>query len=385
MPPHIPFRITEDRNEMESLGRQIVEANPEIYTDRVVGVIKRYINKMMPNASAEEKTSVCYRSVYDYWAYGNTIMGEFLYNLPAKSHEEKYSYIFMRILQLYCTHLNDKATAKRLLSDKYGSYKFLREYYFRDMILIHDEGNYDEFCSFIGKHPVFVVKPLNFGGALYIYKDSVDNYANLRELFDKLLRERVRMANDTSRNNQLQISGEVDVILEEVIDQAPEMAAFHPASVNCLRLNSFKDGNDVKLFYPTLKMGSGDGIADNTVAGGFFAGVNASTGVVETNLYGEGRYVNEPIECHPDTGVKVRGFQIPHWDEAVSLAAKLLKKFDGINYVGWDLALTPRGWCVVEVNNHPAATFCQTAYKKGLRKEFEDFVGWKIDKQFWWQ
>ena len=384
-PPRIPFRITDDRNEMENLGRQIVEANPDVYTDRVIGIVKRYIDNMMPNASAEEKEGVYYRSIYDYWAYGNSIAQEFYYDFFNKSCEEKSSYIVAQTLKLYCAHLNDKVATDKLINDKYGTYKFLRQYYFRDMILIHDEGSYYEFHSFISKHPVFVVKPLNFGIGLYVYKDSVDNYASPRELFDKLLQERIRMANDTSRNNILQVSGEVDVVLEEVINQAPEMAALHPESVNSLRINTFKDGNDVKIFYPFLKVGVGNSMVDNAAAGGLFAGINLSTGVVETDLFDEGRHCNNPLKCHPDTGVKVRGFQIPRWDEAVDLAKECSRKLDGINYVGWDFALTPRGWCIVEGNTNPAAAFYQIAYGRGMRKEFEEFIGWKLEKQFWWQ
>lgn len=384
-PLRIPFRITEDRDEMESLGRQIVEANPDVYTDRVVGVIKRHIDKMMPNASADEKESFYFRSIYDYWAYGDTIMEEFYYGFLDKSHAEKSTYLVARIREMDINHVNDKQTAAYLLGNKYNAYKLLRQYYRRDMVLIHDESNYDEFCAFVSRYPNFIVKPVNFAIGLYVVKDSVDNYASPRELFDKLLRERIRIANDTSRNNLLNISGEVDIILEELINQSSEMAAFHPSSVNCLRIFTFKSGDDVKAFYPFLKMGNGGSVTDNAAGGGLFAAINVSTGVVETDLFDEGRYLNEPVEFHPDTGVKVRGFQIPRWDEAVSLAKECARKLDGVNYVGWDLALTPDGWCIIEGNEYGEPVFYQIAYGRGIRREFEEIIGWKSDKQFWWQ
>lgn len=78
-PPLEGFRITDIPNEMEHFGRQIFKANPQIYTDKVTNVIKRHINKMMPDASDEEKEVILFRSVYDYWAYGNDIMGEFYF------------------------------------------------------------------------------------------------------------------------------------------------------------------------------------------------------------------------------------------------------------------------------------------------------------------
>ena len=370
---------------MESLGRQVVTANPDIYTDRVVGVIRGHIAKMMPNAPAEDKEHVYYRSVYDYWAYGVTIMEWFYYGFPYKSHEEKNSYLVARIRETDINHVNDKRKAAELLGNKYNTYKFLKNYYRRDMVLIHGEDDYANFSSFTDKHPTFVVKPVNFAIGLYIVKDSVANYASRRELFDKLLRERIRIANDTTRTSLLQISGEVDVILEEVIHQAPEMAAFHPASVNCIRVTTFKSGDDVKIFYPFLKTGHGGSLTDNAMAGGLFAAINISTGIIETDFFDELDHVKKPLERHPDTGVKIRGFQIPRWDEAVSLVKEFAKKLDGVNYVGWDLALTPEGWCVIEGNEYGDSLFYQIAYGRGMRREFEELIGWKLEKQFWWQ
>ena len=352
----------------------------------MVGVIRGHIDKMMPNASAEDKIRVYYRSVYDYWAYGNTIMEGFCYNFLDKSHEEKSSYLVARIREMYINHVNDKQTAREILADKYNSYKLLKKYYQRDMIRIHSESDYDNFRMFTDKHPTFIVKPVNFAIGLYIYKDSIDNYSDPRELFDKLLHERLRIGNDTTRNVLLQISGEVDLVLEEMIEQSPEMAIFHPASVNGLRIFTFKNDYDVKVFYPIFKMGSSGSLTDNANSGGLFAGINISTGIVETDIFDELNHLNDPIECHPDTNRKVRGFQIPHWDEVLSLVKELAKTLTtAINYVGWDLALTPQGWCVIEGNEYGEPIHRQIAYRTGIRKEFEQIIGWKLDKQFWWQ
>lgn len=53
---------------------------------------------------------------------------------------------------------------------------------------------------------------------------------------------------------------------------------------------------------------------------------------------------------HSDTNVKLIGYKIPRWDEAVSTAINLAKQVPDVRYVGWDLALTDNGWVLIEGN-----------------------------------
>ena len=174
VPPHL--EITDDRAKMEEIGRKIFAKKPEIYNERLMAVLNRNVDKYLPNATAEEKESALYRSIYDYWVHGNSIMEEFQFDFPNKTHAQKSEYITMRKHVLNLQHLNDEEDSKRLLDDKYGAYKFLKEYYRRDAILITGENDYENFCAFAKKHSVFVVKPLNMAFGLYVYKESVDNY-----------------------------------------------------------------------------------------------------------------------------------------------------------------------------------------------------------------
>ena len=371
---------------MENFGRQIFKANPKIYTDKVTNVIKHHINKMMPDASDEEKESVFYRSIYDYWSYGNTISEEFYYGFLSKTHAEKSEYVVMRNRVIYCDYLNDKATANKYFDNKYNTYQLLKEYFRREAILIHNEDDYENFCSFVKKHPVFVIKPVNFSIGLYISKESVSDYSNLRELFDKILLKRKSIAADNNRDILLQIHGDIDIILEELIDQAPEMAMLHPYSVNCVRITTVRLKDKIFLWYPFCKMGRNGSFIDNVgIGAGCMAGINVSEGVVETGGFDETDYFDFPLDIHPNTNIKIKGFKIPRWNEAVALAKECANKLENVNYVGWDLALTSSGWCVVEGNEYGDCVGPQIIYKKGLRKEFEQLIGWKIDKQFWWE
>ena len=76
--------------------------------------------------------------------------------------------------------------------------------------------------------------------------------------------------------------------------------------------------------------------------------------------------------------------QIPKWNELIELVDELMKKLPEYGYIGWDLVLTPKGWCVMEGNYSGEFTY-QMINNRGYKKEFEELIGWKYEKQYWWQ
>lgn len=58
----------------------------------------------------------------------------------------------------------------------------------------------------------------------------------------------------------------------------------------------------------------------------------------------------EPADIHPDTGIPLRGFRIPLWNEAVQVALDAAPVFLPLRTLGFDIGLTPDGPRVVEMN-----------------------------------
>jgi len=56
------------------------------------------------------------------------------------------------------------------------------------------------------------------------------------------------------------------------------------------------------------------------------------------------------IYKHPKTGISFEGFQLPLWSEACRLVKETSFKFLPIRTIGWDVALTPNGPCILEGN-----------------------------------
>ncbi len=53
---------------------------------------------------------------------------------------------------------------------------------------------------------------------------------------------------------------------------------------------------------------------------------------------------------HPLTGKPFRGFKLPGWKQACRLATSAAVKFLPLRTIGWDIALTPDGPCIIEAN-----------------------------------
>ena len=149
--------ITDNHIEMEKIGRRIVALKPEIYTDKIKNIMIKQIDSRLKNLTPKEKESVFYRSIYDYWVYVSLIYESITFGFADKSHEEKSAYITKKNFTPYYLHLNNKKVARKTLANKYNSYKSLKYYYARDVILIQNENSYETFKDFIQKHSEFVV------------------------------------------------------------------------------------------------------------------------------------------------------------------------------------------------------------------------------------
>lgn len=367
--------ITDDKAKMIEIGKEICLTKKEVYNSKMINSIYNTINSVLPTATKEEIDEVFYLSIYDYWVYGNNIGEEFFYNFYNKNHLQKSSYITFRNRFLYIWHLNNKTDA-HILNNKYETYLRLKEDYKRDMIRISSSEDYSEFEKFINKHPSFVVKPESLGLAVGVHKDNVSNYVSNKNLFDKLLleiegiKEKITWGGDNT-----------SLVLEEMVEQDPTFGVVHPNSVNIVRATTIRVDGKVYFYCPWVKFGAGGGFVASAGCGGYSAGIDPDTGVIWSDGYREN---GEIVEKHPDTNIKFKGFKIPRWEEAVALAYKLADKVPELGYVGWDLALTRNGWCVIE-GNFAGEFIWQMWHKRGMKEEFEKLIKWKPNQEFWWK
>lgn len=373
------LKRTDDVNEMIAIGRLIAEEKKELYSPSMMKKMMDGVESHIPDADPQKKEDMVYRAIYDWWVYGSNVDEEFYLHFDEKTDAEKNEYLADNLRCTHIHHLNSGGGTKirQLLQDKYMLYQKLLPYYKRDIIEIGGgEEDFAVFSAFAEKHPVFVVKPSDFSGGRGVHKVSMDMYGNdLRNAFDSILSEGVEIRkNHPSRDHKM--------VLEELIIQDESMARFHPQSVNAIRATAVrgKDGK-IHLYHPWIKVGMNGTFIASAVFNGFDAEVDAETGVVISDGYQESGKV---YEIHPDSGIRMKGFQIPRWDELLVMVDELMALMPEYGYIGWDLVLTKDGWVVMEGNYNGDFMF-QLINGRGYRREFEELIGWKLDKEYWWQ
>ena len=238
---------------------------------------------------------------------------------------------------------------KKLFAEKWLTYQAFRPYYRREMVKLNLPADKETLIEFGHSHGSFILKPIvsTQGRGIRFYDSKLPN------------------SEDTLKSICSEVEGEV--IVEEIINQDVEMAAFHPSSVNTVRyaVNYCPDGTTDHLF-AIIRMGVGDNRIDNNHAGGVHAAIDLDTGIMVSMGV---RQNGETCLKHPDTDKQIIGAQIPRWNELRALVEKL-RPAEGttdVRLVGWDMALTPDGWCIVEGNAGPSMMGIQGSTGIGCR------------------
>ena len=376
------LKITEDVDEIVAIAHRLVDdvnAIKRIYTPLMFEKMREEIAHYTGGKLSEEETErTMYRCIYDFWVYGCTVDEEYYLGLLDKTDAEKREYMVHNIRSMYVRQLNYDAGPDRVekLEDKYRLYKTLEPYYKRDVIEIRDSSDYDVFAVFVSKHKEFVVKPADFSFGIGVHKVSIDDYnGDVKAAMEAILGEGAAI-------HERHPSRVTKMVLEELIRQDDSLAALHPQSVNAIRATAVrgKDGK-IHIFHPWIKIGISGTFVASAALDGFDAEIDPETGIVITDGMQE---TGNSYTVHPDTGIVIKGYQIPKWKEMLEFVDEIMDKLPGYNYVGWDLVLTPDGWCVMEGNYSGEFSF-QFINGRGYKKEFEDLIGWKLDKDFWWE
>jgi len=370
------FHRSDDASVRIQLGRKVVQDNPDFYSDKVREEILGSLKRKTGITDPKELEELFYHSIYCYWANGAITDEFYYYSFAKKTDEEIREFITTREKLMYVKYLDSKDDLY-ILNDKYETYKKLPQYYKRDVICIYSEDDYPVFRQFVEDHPEFVVKPKNLGRARGVHYASVKGFSEeqIRAFFSNLLSE--GMENGKKYKESIDNS----VVLEELIEEVPAMAQLHPGSVNALRITTVLVGDEVHVWRPWIKTGRGDNFVTAAFVGSPCAGIDVDTGTIVTH----GRTENgEDFEKHPDSGVPFIGFQIPQWDKLIAMVKEMARQLPTLRYIGWDMVLSKRGWCVMEANDK-AEFVHQFIWETPMKEEFENLIKWKLPEGFWWQ
>lgn len=371
---------SEDEAYQIRTGNEIVEAYPEIYKSWVIEDIKQNLQQhadIRPDiAGGRSLENIFAIATYDYWQYGIGTAEEFFCELLGATDEKKRQYLTFRGRFDYIDHLNKKEDM-HILRNKWHSYQLLKDIYKRDVLLLESEQDFPAFEAFCHRHPTFVAKPVGLGGSQGVHKVEVGD-ADLHKLLNQLLAE----TEDT--NSRWNSAIDKGVLVEEVIAQGEEMAVLHPASVNSVRMHTINLGDgDIRLWYPFIRIGVGGNFISSATTGGIIACINAGTGVVETTGFDK---LGRITDVHPDTHFTIKGIKIPRWRQLCDKAIEMSERLPTLRYIGWDFVYDKdKEWIVMEGNENAEINSPQLIYHRGMREEFEQLIGYKSTKEYWWQ
>ncbi|MEE0992010.1 MAG: sugar-transfer associated ATP-grasp domain-containing protein [Bacteroidales bacterium] len=274
----------------------------------------------------------------------------FLFKFQDKSENERSEYLTDFIKDTYLKKYANMKYAKQL-QDKFFVYKKMKPYFRRDACVVLNENDRSTFYEFVTHCPKFIAKPNtgSFGANTTIISVTDENK---EDVFNRLLATRRSW------------------ILEELIEQVPDMAIFNPMSVNSVRIPTFRTNNGYEIFGTFMRVGRAGSCVDNAGAGGIFMKVDEHTGEIISDGFNEkgDRFVN-----HPDSNIQFKGFKIPYYNELKSLAIKCHGDLPEHKYVGWDFALTSEGWVLLE-GNWGQFLCQQVSEKKPIKKEFINLI-----------
>jgi len=155
-----------------------------------------------------------------------------------------------------------------------------------------------------------------------------------------------------SASELMTLLGDAPRILEVYIEQHPAYAAFNPTSVNTLRIWVLRRGDMTSIRLAYLRIGKKGSLVDNGVAGGIMTPVDLQTGRLSAAV--EPRPTRRIFPVHPEHGAPIEGVVLPMFEEAKALAARCLTVFPRLNFAGVDVAMTPTGPVITEMNVQPS-------------------------------
>lgn len=145
--------------------------------------------------------------------------------------------------------------------------------------------------------------------------------------------------------------------VEDVIINHPALAKLYPNAVNSMRIITVLDKNKVPhCIYIVQKMGLNGSVIDNNC---LFTPVDMKTGKLKYVAHSGDTTKGIIYEEHPNTHIKLVGYQIPYVKEAVDMCLKAALVVPQVRYIGWDVAITENGPVIIEGNNYCAHDFWQ--------------------------
>lgn len=290
-----------------------------------------------------------------YWDYGTNPTEYFCYGFLNKECSEREEYLPRRQKDDLLIEQMGRGWKENFsyIKDKYLFYKGMKSFFRREACKVENDGDASEFCRVLNTYGRLICKPIRGGCGTNVEIIDLKDFNNDAQCaFEYLIRKGTYIA-------------------EEVVAQDSRIAAWNPSSLNTFRIPTFRTKEGIKIFYPSIRVGRSGSIVDNAGAGGTFAAIDSETGMIITDGFDK---LGHHYLAHPDSGKTYKGEQIPEWDALKAFVTEVHNAMPkGHKYIAYDMALSTRGWVVIEAN-WGEISMPQVEMGRGLKKEFKELL-----------
>lgn len=292
--------------------------------------------------------------ILSYRKYGMTANEYFIYDFPKKKASERNEYLSRIRKDTLCikaTGSNWKAVLGEL-KDKNAFYSIENQFFLRKACRVDSKDDFKNFSDFCKNLQYFIAKP---------NKGACGKGVEIISLSDKSV--------ESVFDYLISIGS---YIVEEVVVQDTRILEWNSSSINTIRYPSFRNGDDFSSLFPVFRCGRKGNIVDNAGSGGVFAAIDIDSGCIITDGYDESGNI---FEKHPDSQKTFKGYKIPEWETLKEFAKEVHSNLSKEHiYVGFDFALSDKGWCIIE-GNWGDFILQQTALGRGFYKDFKKKLG----------
>lgn len=225
------------------------------------------------------------------------------------------------------------------LIEKKNMYEVYANKLKRDWMFVNEKTSDQSIIEFLKKHNKALIKPSSSEQGQGVYILELKKYEE---------------ALDIIRNGITK-----EWILEELLENCKEIKEINPTSLNTVRVNTLIDKNgNVNIMCAIMRVGAPDSVVDNWGAGGVAYFFDMETGVCCQKGFDK---KNNLYVYHPGSNVQMVGFKLPRFEEMKKYVRGLALVEPKARYVGWDVAFTPDGFDLVEMNFPGAHDMMQTS------------------------
>ena len=162
----------------------------------------------------------------------------------------------------------------------------------------------------------------------------------------------------------------MDFIVQDKIEQHPDLARLNPTSVNTIRVLSYRDNDQTIILYAVIRIGRKGKSIDNETAGGIKADIDLTTGRIKGPAFGSSK---EPNMIRTDSGEVLDQYQIPSFPQVMDFVKDLHSRLPSYKLIGWDVSVDAKGNPVM-IEWNKSAELSQVAHGPAFGEYTEEIL-----------